>query len=122
VAGEGNPGANGGPAGDLFLIVHIKPDPAFRREGSDLYTEVSVPVTTLVLGGEVDVPTLSGRVTMSVPAASQNGRTLRLAGQGMPALKGGERGNLYVKLNALLPTSLNDEQRSLFQQLARAGA
>jgi DnaJ-class molecular chaperone len=121
ITGEGNPGVNGGPAGDLYLVVHVLPDPSFRREGNDLYTDVAVPVTTLVLGGEIQVPTMNGRLTMRVPASSQNGRTMRLAGQGMPALKGGECGNLYVKLNATLPTTLNDEQRGLFERLAQAG-
>jgi DnaJ-class molecular chaperone len=121
VAGEGNPGTNGGSNGNLYLVVHVLPDPRFRREGDDLYTEVQVPFTTLVLGGEVDVPTMTNRVTVSVPAGSQNGRTLRLAGQGMPNLKSGERGKLYVKLNAMLPTTLDDTQRELFQKLAQAG-
>jgi DnaJ-class molecular chaperone len=122
IAGEGNPGASGGTNGDLFLVVHMVPNPRFRREGEDLYTDVEVPVTRLVLGGEVEVPTLNGRVTMKVPAGSQNGRTLRLAGQGMPHLRGQGQGNLYVKLNAVLPTHLSDQQRSLFEQLAKAGA
>lgn len=121
VAGEGNPGSSGGPPGDLYLIAHILPDNRFRREGDDLYSEVSVPMTKLVLGGEVQIPTVKGRVTMTVPAGSQNGRTLRLSGQGMPHLRDGKRGDLYVKLNAVLPTSLNDRQRELFRQLAQAG-
>jgi DnaJ-class molecular chaperone len=121
VTGEGNQGTNGGPNGDLYLVVHVLPDPRFRRDGNDLYADVSVPLTTLVLGGEAQVPTVNGTLTMRVPASSQNGRTMRLAGQGMPALKGKERGNLYVKLNAILPTTLNDEQRGLFERLAKAG-
>ncbi|GAC1511514.1 MAG: J domain-containing protein [Chloroflexota bacterium] len=122
VAGEGNPGTGtNGQAGDLYLVVHVTPDPRFRREGDNLYTDVAVPMTKLVLGGEVSVPTLKGSVTMSVPPGSQNGRTLRLSGQGMPHLKGGGRGDLYVKLNALLPTQLDERQRELFQKLAQAG-
>lgn len=121
VAGEGSPGVGGGPAGDLYLVVHMIPEPGFRREGDDLYTETSVPLTTLVLGGEVETTTLSGKVTMRVPAESQNGRTMRLAGQGMPQLRSEKRGDLYVKLNAALPTSLSDRQRELFRELAAAG-
>jgi DnaJ-class molecular chaperone len=121
IAGEGNPGLAGGPKGDLYLVVHLQSHPSFRREGSDLYTDLSVPLTQLVLGGDVQVPTMNGRVTMRIPPASQNGRTMRLAGQGMPALKGGQRGDLYVKLNAVLPTQLNEEQRGLFERLAKAG-
>lgn len=119
VQGEGNPGT---PPGDLFLLIHVLPETGFRREGDDLHTAADVPVTTLVLGGEVPVRTLNGRLTARVPVGSQNGRTLRLGGQGMPALRGGQRGNLYVKLNAVLPTQLSEEQRTLFEQLAAAGA
>lgn len=122
VAGEGNPGAGGGASGDLYLLTHITPDSRFRREGEDLYTEVNVPVTKLVLGGEAEVPTMKGHVTMRIPPGSQNGRTMRLAGQGMPQLKGGKRGDLYVKMNAMLPTRLDEKQRDLFQQLEKAGA
>jgi DnaJ-class molecular chaperone len=122
VAGEGNPGVNGGENGNLFLVVHVTPDARFRREGDDLHTEVSVPFTTLVLGGEAEVPTATSRLTVTVPPGSQNGRTLRLGGQGMPNIKTGQRGNLYVKLNAVLPTHIDDTQRDLFQKLAQAGA
>lgn len=121
VSGEGNPGISGGPNGHLYLVVHMAPDPRFRREGDDLYTDVDVPVTTLALGGEVGVPTLNGRVTVTVPPESQNGRSLRLAGQGMPRLRANGKGNLYVKLIAVLPRNLSDEQRSLFEKLAEAG-
>lgn len=121
VAGEGNPGAGGGARGDLLLLVHILPDQRFRREGDDLYADVETPLTKLVLGGETQVPTLSGAVTMRVPAGSANGRTLRLGGQGMPHLRGEGRGDLYVKLNALLPSQLTEEQKGLFQQLQQAG-
>jgi DnaJ-class molecular chaperone len=122
VAGEGNPGAAGGSAGDLYLVVHVLPDPRFRREGDDLYTDVDVPVTALALGGEVTVPTVKGSIEMRVPAGSQNGRTLRAGGQGMPHLRDGGRGDLFVKLNAVLPTKLSEQQKSLFEQLAAAGA
>jgi DnaJ-class molecular chaperone len=121
VAGEGSPSVSGGPHGDLFLVIHVRPDPAFVREGDDLQTEVTVPMTRMVLGGEITVPTLDGTLTVRVPPSSQNGRRLRLGGQGMPALRGGKRGDLYVKLNASLPTALNETQRELFQQLERAG-
>lgn len=122
VVGEGNPGTNGASAGNLFLIVHLLPDSTFTREGNDLRMTVNVPLTKLVLGGEVHVPALNGRVTMTIPPASQNGRTLRLTGQGMPALKGGGKGDLYVKLSAVLPTALTEEQKTLFEQLEKAGA
>lgn len=122
VKGEGSAGAAGGPAGDLYLVVHMVPDPRFRREGSDLYTDADVPVTALALGGETRVQTLNGPITLTVPAGSQNGRTLRLRGQGMPELRGSSRGDLYVKLSAVLPTPLSEKQKTLFEQLAQAGA
>lgn len=121
ITGEGNPGVSGGKPGDLYLVVHMVPDPRFRREGDDLYTEVNVPVIKLILGGETEVPTVKGRLTVRIPPASQNGRTLRLGGQGVPALRGGKPGDLYVKLNALLPTTLSEKQRELFEQLEQAG-
>ena len=119
--GKGNVGSSG-DSGDLYLITHILPDPRFRREGNDLYTDTSVPLTKLVLGGEAQVPTLDGGVTMKIPPGSQNGRTFKLTGQGMPHLRGGGRGDLFVKVQAKLPTELNDQQRSLFQELAETGA
>jgi DnaJ-class molecular chaperone len=122
VAGEGNPGAHGASPGDLYLVTHVLPDPTFRREGDDLCTDVRVPVSTLALGGEVEVPTMNSRVTMKVPQGSQNGRKLRLTGQGMPPLKGGKPGDLYVTVNAQLPTALSEQQRELFQKLSQAGA
>jgi DnaJ-class molecular chaperone len=122
VAGEGNPGASGGASGDLYLLVHIEPDSRFRREGDDLYETVDAPVSRLVLGGDIEVPTMDGRVTMSIPPGSQNGRTLRLTRQGMPHLRGGGCGDLYVRLSALLPATPTEEQKGLFQQLSKAGA
>jgi DnaJ-class molecular chaperone len=121
VRGKGNPGANG-EAGDLYLVVHIMPDPIFRIDGDNLYTDATVPMTKLVLGGETQVPTLNGSLTMKIPPGTQNGRTFKLSGQGMPRLKGGGRGDLLVKVNASLPTDLNDQQRALFQELAATGA
>jgi curved DNA-binding protein len=122
VKGRGNAGFGGAENGDLYLVTHILPDPRFRREGDDLYVDATAPLTRLVLGGEAQVPTLTGPVTMKIPAGSQNGRTFKLTGQGMPRLRGEGRGDLYVKVAASLPTTVNDEQRELFQQLAATGA
>jgi curved DNA-binding protein len=121
VKGKGNPGSSG-EAGDLYLVVHVMPDPAFRLEDTNLHTDITVPMTKLVLGGEAQVPTLNGSVTMKIPSGSQNGRTFKLTGQGMPQIRGGTRGDLYVRVNASLPTSLNDQQRELFRELAATGA
>ncbi len=117
LAGQGGPGMGGAPNGDLFLIARIASDDAFERRGDDLYVEQPVSVYTLVLGGEVTVPTMTGRIDVKVPAGSQNGRVLRIPGKGMPK-SGGAFGDLYVRLSAQVPTMLTDRERELFKELA----
>jgi curved DNA-binding protein len=119
IAGKGGPGAGGGAAGDLFLVIAIQPNQRFRREGDDIYTIVDVPLHTAVLGGEVFVPTPKGnRLALRLPPETQNGQRFRLAGQGMTQLGGSTRGDLYAEVKAVLPTQLSDQERQLFQQLA----
>jgi len=118
LAGQGEPGPGGGPNGDLYLVVHIAPDPTFARKGDDLSVEQPVEFYTLALGGEVRVPTMSGNITLKVPAQSQNGRKLRVSGKGMPRLRGGGHGDFYVTLVARMPTHVSDEERALLQKLA----
>jgi curved DNA-binding protein len=101
--GQGEPGPGGGPAGDLYLTLRVRPHPLFRREGTDLHLEVPVSVPELVLGAEVEVPTPDGSVSMRVPPRSQSGRRMRLRGKGVPRRRGGGRGDLYVTLVAQLP-------------------
>jgi DnaJ-class molecular chaperone len=125
IAGKGQPGINGGPNGDLYLVISVKPNERFERRGDDLYEEVAVPLTEAMLGGEVEVPTMRGRVMLSVPPETQNGRTFRLAGLGMPHLNGGGKGDLYAKVRVVLPTNLDERGRKLFEELRtleRAGA
>src|SRR5206468_1999726 len=87
ISGEGAPGLQGGQSGDLYLVVSVRPHPRFERRGDDLYTEIEVPLTKCVLGGEAPVPTPKGTsLQLKIPAETQNGRTFRLAGQGMPVL------------------------------------
>ncbi len=120
VAGEGGPGIAGGPRGDLYLVISLRPDPNFERKGDDLYTEVPVPLETLMLGGEAHVPTPKGtRLALKIPAETQNGKQFRLGGQGMPHLQGNGRGDLYAKMKAVLPTDLSPREKELFQELAR---
>ena len=121
VAGEGHPGTAGGAPGNLYLIVTVRPDERFERKGSNLYADVELPLTDAVLGGEVEVPTMTGKVALTVPPLSPNGKSFRLAGQGMPQLKGGDRGNLYARLQVTLPEKLSDEDKALFEQLREAG-
>lgn len=129
IAGEGRPGIGGGPSGDLYLVVTVLPHPRFERKGDDLYMEQPVPLLDAVLGGEVEVQTIDGRVALRIPELTQNGRQIRLAGKGMPALGGGKRGDLFVKVRVQLPEKLTPEEREHFEALralakekARVGA
>lgn len=120
VAGEGQPGVANGPRGDLYLIVTVKPDAQFERKGDDLTVDVAVPLTTVVLGGEAAVPLLDGkRLLLTIPPETQNGQTFRLSGKGMPHEKGGGAGNLYARVQVVLPRRLTPRERELFEELAR---
>ena len=119
-AGEGASGANGGASGDLFLRVQVKPHPVFERKGNDLHTKVAVPVTTAVLGGEAQVPTVTGSVRLKVPEGTQSGQVFRLKGHGMPqAGKADTRGDLYAAIDVQLPRALTREQRQHYEALRR---
>jgi DnaJ-class molecular chaperone len=121
VAGEGEIGTEGMPSGDLYLRIRLAPHPRFERKGRDLYTKIGVPVTTAVLGGEAEVPTLAGKpVRLRIPPTTQNAQTFRLKGHGMPALgKPEEKGDLYATVDVELPRSLSPEQRSHYEALQR---
>jgi len=119
LSGEGEAGLRGGPAGDLLVVVHVKPHSVFRRDDDDIYCEVEIPYTTAALGGEVQVPTLDGPVTMKVPAGSQPGRRLRLRGKGMPRLRGAGHGDEYAGLRIKVPTKLSSKMRKALEELAR---
>lgn len=121
VAGEGQPGIGGGPRGDLFLVISVKPDGKFERKGDDLYVDVDVELVKAMLGGEVTVPTPDGkRLLLTIPAETQNDRPFRLTGKGMPRLRGEGNGNLYARVKVLLPMQLSAEERGLFEKLARS--
>jgi len=124
VAGEGAPGRQGGPRGDLYLRVRMLPHPQFQRVGDDLKTSLTVPLTTAVLGGEGSVPTLEGPVGIKIPAASPPGRIFRLRGHGLPHLgegKKGQRGDLLAELAVDLPQNLTARERELFEELRSGG-
>ncbi len=122
VAGEGRPGAGGAPAGDLVLVVSVRPHPRFERKGDDLHIEVPVSLLDAVLGSEAQLQTIKGSGLLKVPPLTQNGRVFRLQGQGMPRLNGSGRGDLYAKVRVLLPEALTDEERSLYEKLRALGA
>jgi DnaJ-class molecular chaperone len=119
-AGEGESGSNGGMSGDLYLRVRLKPHPVFERRGNDLHVKVAVPVTAAVLGGEAQVPTISGSVRLKIPETTQAGQVFRLKGHGMPAVgKPEERGDLYATIDVQLPRSLTKDQRQHYEALSK---
>jgi curved DNA-binding protein len=119
-AGEGESGSNGGASGDLFLRVHIRPHPVFERKGDDLHTKVQVPVTTAVLGGEAQVPTITGSVRLKVPETTQPGQVFRLKGHGMPIIgKPDAKGDLYATIDVQLPRTLTRDQRQHWEALKK---
>ncbi|MGI5861488.1 MAG: molecular chaperone DnaJ [Myxococcales bacterium] len=120
LAGQGSAGKHGGPPGDLYLVPVIAPPPHVRREGHDLYMSLPVTVREALEGAEVRCPTFDGDVTLKIPAGSQSGRKLRLRGMGVPSLKGGPRGDLYVELLIVLPTRLDAAAKKAAAELERA--
>jgi curved DNA-binding protein len=117
LAGEGGTGMGGGPSGDLFLRVRIRPDPRFRVEGRDLHVDLPVTPSEAALGATVEVPTLDGTSRVRVPAGSSTGRKLRLRGQGMPAPRG-KPGDLYANVKVEVPKRPTDAEREAFERLA----
>ena len=120
LSGEGEAGVAGGPAGDLYVVIHVKSHPLFERDGADLHCEVPIPFVKATLGGEIDVPTLDGKVTMRIPEGTQSGTVLRLRGKGVPTLRQRERGDQLVRIFVEVPTKLTDRQRELLEQFADA--
>ncbi len=116
LGGQGGAGEGGGPAGDLYLRVRIRPHPLFTRDGDDLRMELPVALHEALLGAEVTVPTLKGRVSLRIPPETQNGRTIRLAGQGMPRTAGGS-GDLFVTVRVTLPTKLDDDEKECIRRI-----
>ena len=119
-AGEGEAGSNGGLSGDLYLRVRLKPHPVFDRKGQDLHTKIAVPVTTAVLGGEAQVPTITGTVRLKIPEMTQSGQVFRLKGHGMPTIgRSDDRGDLYAEVEIQLPRTLTKDQRQHYEALAK---
>jgi molecular chaperone DnaJ len=119
LSGEGESGAGGGPAGDLYVVVHVQEHPFFHRDGNDLFCEIPLNYPTLALGGEIAIPTLEGAETFKIPEGTQSGATFRLRGRGMAdVVSGRARGDLLVTVKVVTPKKLTKDQRKLLEQLA----
>lgn len=118
VSDEGNAGIGGGPRGDLFVVINVEEHRVFKREGNDLYIDIPVPVTQLVLGTSVRVPILEGQTDLKIPAGTQASTKFRLKGKGIKNIKGFGQGDLYVVINVDIPSSLSKEERAYFENIA----
>lgn len=118
LSGLGEAGSGGGAAGDLYLRLHLLPDPHFAVQGDDLATEIDLAPWEAVLGAKVEVPTIDGRVSMTIPPGTQSGQSFRIRGKGMPR-KNGSRGDLFVTARIVVPKSLSEREKRLFEELAR---
>jgi molecular chaperone DnaJ len=118
-SGNGEAGMAGGRSGDLYIVLSIKEHELFERQGEDLFCEIPIKFTLAVLGGTIEVPTLSGKASLKIPAGTQSGTTFRLRGKGMPSLRGGHHGDQLVRVHVEVPQSLSHEQRKLLEEFAR---
>ena len=120
IRGQGEPGVNGGPNGDLYIVISVKPHKVFKRNGSDLYLEIPISFDQAALGAEIIVPTLEGKVSYKVPAGTQPGTTFRLKGKGVRNPRNDRMGDLYVKVNLEVPTKLNHKQKKAIEEMGKA--
>ena len=118
LTGEGEAGPAGGPAGDLYVVIHVQEHPFFQRDGNDLHCEIPINFPTLALGRDITIPTLDGEETITIPEGTQAGSVFRLRGRGMPDVSGRGRGDLLVTVKVVTPAKLTKEQKKLLQQLA----
>lgn len=118
VGGEGEAGLKGGPSGDLYVYLYVKPHKFFERDGTTVLCEVPINIVQATLGAEIKVPTLDGQVTMKVPEGTQPSKVMRLKGKGIPSLRGGGRGDQLVRMKVVVPTKLTDKQKDALQKFA----
>jgi molecular chaperone DnaJ len=118
VTGQGEPGEQGGPPGDLYVVMHVREHPLFARDGTEVFLEMPISFTQAALGATVEVPTLDGKHKMKIPAGTQSGKVIQIKGKGIPHLHGGGRGNMHVRVLVETPTELTREQRALLERLA----
>ena len=118
--GQGNAGKNGGPAGDLQIVITVQPHPLFRREGTNVYCDAPITFTQAVLGGELEIPTIDGKVKYDIPEGTQTGTTFRLRGKGIPNVNGRGRGDQFVTVNIETPRNLNREQKEALRKFSES--
>jgi molecular chaperone DnaJ len=118
--GKGEPGAGGGPAGDLYVVTRIKPHAYFTRDGADIVLELPVTIAEAALGGQIEVPTPSGRVKLKIAPGTQDGKVYKLPGKGAPRLKGGGTGDMRVRVSVVVPKDLSPEQKELLKRFTSA--
>jgi molecular chaperone DnaJ len=120
LAGEGQPGANGGPPGNLYLVIQVQPHRYFRRRNDDILLDLNINIAQATLGDEVDVPTVDGEALLKIPEGTQPGKVIRMRGKGIPHLRSNGRGDQLVIVNVSIPTSVNPEQREIFETLGKS--
>jgi molecular chaperone DnaJ len=122
LSGEGEAGARGGPAGDLYVFLSVRRHQLFEREGADVHCRVPISMVQATLGGSIEVPTLDGKMArINVPAGAQNGHQFRLRGKGMPIVRSTQRGDMYIEINVETPTNLTPKQKELLKEFEKAG-
>lgn len=119
VEGQGEAGVRGGPPGDVYVYITVKPHPVFKRSGNDLIYEQPISVYQAALGDEIEVPFIDGKTSLRVPEGTQTGTSFRLRGKGMPDVRGRGRGDQYVRVKVVIPTKLSEKEKELFRELAK---
>ncbi|THE15409.1 molecular chaperone DnaJ [Bacillus timonensis] len=121
VAGQGEPGVNGGPPGDLYVVFHVRSHEFFERDGDDIYCEMPLTFAQAALGDEIEVPTLHGKVKLKIPAGTQTGTNFRLRGKGVPNVRGYGQGDQHIRVRVITPTKLTEKQKQLLREFTEIG-
>jgi molecular chaperone DnaJ len=120
LAGEGQPGVNGGPPGNLYLVIQVQPHRYFRRRNDDILLDLNINIAQATLGDEVEVPTVNGEAVLKIPSGTQPGKVIRMRGKGVPHLRSNGRGDQLVIVNVSIPTSVTSDQREMFEELGKS--